>query len=165
MKRMICLLLSGVLLLVCCGCAKKTPVQQDGIVFYYPNAQLTFQPGSSIYGSEVRSLATPDNWAQVLNIYFLGPEGEHLTSPFPSGLTVKKTIMTKDTIYITVSDHLTELSGLDMTIACSCLTLTAMALSGVERVVINAENALLDGQKKISMDKNNLLLSEDWQEE
>lgn len=165
MRRAICLLLCCVSLLLCFGCTEKSPEPQDGIVFYYPQAQLSFQPGSTIIGTETRALTDQETWAQVLSIYFLGPDAEHLLSPFPAGLAVIKTSMENKTVYITVSDHLAELTGLELTMACSCLSLTALALTGAETVVINAEDALLDGQKSITMDKNTLLLLDNWQEE
>ena len=165
MKRAICLLLCCLSLLLCFGCAEKEPEVQEGLRFYYPAAQLSYHPGSSAIDSESRILDEQADLAQILNIYFLGPEAEHLLSPFPAGLRIVKTAIEDKTVYITVSDHLTELSGLELTMVCGCLTLTTLELTGAETVVINAKDALLDGQKSITMDKNTLLLTDIWQEE
>ncbi len=164
MKRFISIFLCFLCLTLCFGCAEDAPEPQEGTHFYYPLADLSFQPGSTCYDGEIRAL-DPKDWVQILNIYFAGPESEHLRSPFPAGLLAQQTVLEGDTVYITVSDHLATLTGLDLTMACGCLSLTAMELTGGQRVVINAEDALLDGQKSITMDKNNLLLADNWQEE
>ncbi len=165
MKKAICLLLCCLSLLLCFGCAEEVPEVPVGSLFYYPAAQLVYQPGSRAIDSEARVMPEQADLTQMLNIYFLGPEAEHLLSPFPAGLRIVKTAIVDKTAYITVSDHLTELSGLALTMACGCLTLTTLELTGAENVVINAQDALLDGQKSITMDKNNLLLTDVWQEE
>ena len=165
MRKIICLLLCCVSLVLCFGCTEKAPAPQEGTLFYYPKADLSFQPGSTSFDTEARSLENPGTWVQVLNIYFAGPESEHLLSPFPAGLQAQQATMERNTVIITVSDHLASLTGLDLTIACSCLSLTALALTGAETVVIHAEGTLLDGQKSITMDKNTLLLLDNWQEE
>ena len=164
MKKMICLLLFCIMLL-CSGCTEEAPEVPEGTRLFYPIAQQSYQPGSSVIDFEFRTLDEEADLAQILNIYFGGPEAAHLLSPFPVGLRVVKTAIVDQTVYITVSDHLTELSNLELTIACGCLTLTALELTGAETAVIHAEDALLDGQKSITMDKNTLLLTDIWQEE
>lgn len=168
MKKAICLFLCCICLLLCFGCSEEAPDASEvpeGPLFYYPTAQLAYQPGSKAIDAEARVMPAQADLAQMLNIYFLGPETAQLLSPFPSGLRIVKTTVVDKTVYITVSDHLTELTGLALTMACSCLTLTTLELTGAENVVINAQDALLDGQKSITMDKNNLLLTDVWQEE
>ena len=68
------------------------------------------------------------------------------------------TAMDQNTLYVTVSKELAQLSGLELTLACSCLSMTCMELTGAENIVISAENSLLDGQKSITMNKDTLLL-------
>ena len=165
MKKIICLLLCCISLLVFFGCAEEEPEVEQGLCLYYPVAQRSYQPGSSAIGSEARALDEQTALDQILDVYFLGPEAEHLLPIFPSELRIVKTAIEDKTVYITVSSHMAELSGLKLTIACACLTLTTLELTGAETVVINAEDALLDGQKSITMDKNNLLLTDIWQEE
>lgn len=158
MKRSFCCLLCCACLLLCIGCGKNSADSETGTAFFYPQAQLSYQPGSAAIGSELRSLENHGTWAQVLNIYFAGPQSEHLSSPFPAGLETRKTTIENGTLYITVSAHLAQLTGLELTMACSCLTLTCLELTGADTVVISAEDSLLDGQKTITMDKNTLLL-------
>ncbi len=165
MKKAICLFLCCISLLLCFGCTEEALEIQEGLCLYYPAAQLSYQPGSRAIGSESRTLDEHADLAQILNIYFRGPEAEYLLPAFPVGLRIVKTTTEDKTVYITVSSHMAELSGLELTMACACLTLTTLELTGAETVVINAEDALLDGQKSITMDKNTLLLTDIWQEE
>lgn len=165
MKRIICLVLCLILLSVCCGCKKEAAQNEDAIAFYYPQTQLSYHDGSAAITAESRQLEHWDSWAKVLDIYLAGPEASGFYSPFPAGLQIVKTVMENGTVYVTVSQELTTLTGLRLTIACSCLAMTCLELTGAEAVVISATDGLLDGQKSITMNKNNLLLLDTAQEE
>ena len=153
-----CIMLAIVLLLSCVwGCQQET-TEPAGIAFYYCVTDLTFGAQDSVITAEYRQNIPQDNWAQVLDLYLQGPTSDTLRSPFPAGLKTLKTTMENTTMYVTFSEKLASLSGLELTLACSCICMTCMALSGAETVVISAEDALLDGQKSITMDANTLLL-------
>lgn len=158
MKRIICLFVCLSLLLPCCGCKKVTEQSEEGICFYYLRTQLSYQTDRPAIEGEKRQIQQLDSWAQVLDVYLAGPESEDLVSPFPAGLRVLKTVMENGTVHISVSKNLADLTGLELTIACACLAMTCLELTGAETVVISPEEGLLDGQKSITMDKNTLLL-------
>ena len=164
MKKLVCLILCVLALLLCFGCTADEAEPQGGISFYYPMTELSFQPDSSCFASERRQVDSI-SWVQTLNIYIAGPESEQMRSPFPAALLIKQVTVEDNTVHLTVSNHLASLTGLDLTLACSCLCMTATELTGTEEAVISAEDALLDGQKSISMSKNNILLANAWQED
>ena len=62
------------------------------------------------------------------------------------------------TVYVTLSPEITLLTGVDLTMACGCLTLTILSLTEAQQVQIRSVSGLLDGQRSITMDKNTLLL-------
>ena len=165
MKRIICMVLCLMLLAACVGCQKEGQPGGNSIAFYYPNAQLSYQASSAAITPEYRTFHQWENWAQVLNIYLGGPETMGYDTPFPAGLRVVKTVMENDTVYVTVSQELTSLTGLELTIACSCLAMTTLELTGAKTVVLRATDGLLGGQKSMTMDKNTLLLLDTAQEE
>jgi hypothetical protein len=158
MKRIFVFLLCVVLIFTMLGCNKQSKNTQTGNAFYYPLASIPFGKGSSAIAAEYRSTEGPNVWMHILNDYFAGPHSEKYKNPFPAGLQAQMTAMEKNTLYVTVSKELAQLSGLELTIACSCLSMTCMELTGAENIVISAENSLLDGQKSITMNKDTLLL-------
>lgn len=157
MKKLFVIILSVLLLVGICGCEKETP-QPEGIAFYYCVSELSFGIYDSTIAAEYRQGIAKDNWAAILDVYLQGPKAEGLRSPFPVGLKTVATTMEQNTAYITVTEELASLSGLELTLACASLAMTCLELTGAETIVISADGALLDGQKSITMDANTLLL-------
>lgn len=157
MKQYFVLFLACFMMLVFTGCHTNTPVE-EGPAFYYCAADLNYDMQSKAILSEHRTDAQNGSLEETLTLYLAGPQSETLRSPFPAGLTLVQAHRGYTDLSITLSDELAALSGLELTIVCCCLTLTGMELTGAEQVVISAENALLNGQKSITMDRNSLLL-------
>ena len=158
MKRIFCFLLCCVMLGIMLGCNQQEDEVHNGNAFYYPLAQLSYDTNSSAITAEYRSVEGSNSWTDILNVYFSGPQSEKHTNPFPAGLQVKKADMEGSTLHVTLSKEMAQLTGLELMMACSCLSLTSMALSGAENIVIRAEDSLLDGQKSITLNKDTLLL-------
>ena len=59
---------------------------------------------------------------------------------------------------LTLSRGFATYSGLELTIACACITKTAISLTGVDIVRIRADQTLLNGAEYIQMDANSVLL-------
>lgn len=157
MKKLIAIVISLLLLPGICGCQKQEQ-QPEGIAFYYCVTELSFGIQDKAIEAEYRQGITKDHWANVLDLYLRGPETAGLRSPFPAGLKTVATSMEQNTAYITVTEELASLSGLELTLACASLAMTCLELTGAETIVISADGALLDGQKSITIDANTLLL-------
>lgn len=156
MKRFLSLTLAlGLLCLA--GCRQEAPESQ-GTAFYYCVAQREYTTGSTALSAEYRSGVPRDALTEALDLYLAGPVSSELRSPFPEGLKMVGAYQEGSTVYLTLSPELTDLTGLELTLACGCLTLTTLALTGAEQVQIRAVSGLLDGQRAITMDKNTLLL-------
>lgn len=157
MKRYISWILSALILLSMAGCNEETKLERP-VTFYYCAATLSHDAGSSAILSEIRESAQIETDVAILQAYLAGPELEGLRSPFPGGLRVVEFTPGSEITYITLTSGLANLTGLDLVMACACLGMTCMDLTGAEKVCIRAENALLGGEKSITMDKNSLLL-------
>lgn len=157
MKQWIAALLVCTMMLIFVGCHKNPPIE-EGPAFYYCTAQLNYGMQSKSILSEHRADAQNASLEEALSLYLAGPKSETLRSPFHSGLKLVDVHCEEDTLFITMNDALAELSGLDLSIVCCCLSLTGMELTGAQRVTISAEDSLLNGQKSITMDNNSLLL-------
>ena len=157
MKKILSLFLVIVLLISLVGCSREAP-EPEGIPFYYCAAETSYSDGDSVITAEYRSSLQGDTLQETLENYLAGPLSRELRSPFPEGMRILAAWQDGSTVYVTVSRELTGLTGLELTIACGCLTLTCLALTDGTQVEISPIEGLLDGQRTITMDENTLLL-------
>lgn len=157
MRKTALLLIAFILCFSLFGCV-QAPQMDKPVTFYYRVAQLSYETDDTVIASEVREAAQMGSLSAIVQVYLAGPQTDTLANPFPAGLILKNLSCDDSTVYITVSSELADLTGLSLTIACGCMTMTLLELTGMETVCITAEDALLDGAKSITMDKNSLLL-------
>lgn len=162
MKKFLSFLLAIALCLPLLACAKESVRIQEPVSFYYRRRELAYGEENSVILSENREAAgyssAPDH---LLKEYLAGPISEDLTQTFPYGTTLIHYTADSTKATITVSSHLANLSGMDLTIACACLTLTVMELLDVEIVEIRAKDALLNDAESIILDRESLLFLDD----
>lgn len=159
MKRICSLILILSLALALGACTQNSSDFDQPVSFYYLQSSMTHGSADSVIAAELRegSIYGSETYA-FLEAYLLGPETPALTSPFPSGTTLIYADIYYDTLYITLDDSFAQLTGIDMTLACACITKTCLEFTDVLTVQIRAENELLDGRQYISMDADSLLL-------
>lgn len=156
MNRLICLMLLLVLLLP--GCRQQEEYTEP-VRFYFVRNQVTYFTSDGVITSEMREAQGHRNdFEYLLKIYLAGPENPELKRVFPKNIALVKLELNDGKALVVLSDAAARLTGLDLTIACACLTATVCELTGVISVTIRAETQLLDGQKSITMDRNHLLL-------
>lgn len=152
MKRMICLLLALVLLLLPLGCGKNKA--RITLHFYYPlqNYGYDIEDGrfySQSAREDIREDVAYYSARQVIGIYLKGPVDSALTNPFPAGTELLDLYYEGNILYLTLSDSFSALSGIPMIMASSCLAKTALTLIKASEVRIRCESELLDGNAEI----------------
>lgn len=157
MRKLAALILLSLMLFNLAGCGKEQQYKQP-ISFYYKTANLSYDAVCSTITPEIREGADLQSTQDILNLYFAGPNSDSMVSPFPADLTLISCQLDEDTLYLIVSDELAALSGIDLTLACCCMTLTCLSVTDADTVCIQAETALLGGQKSITMDTDAFLL-------
>lgn len=160
MKRTICLILSAVLLFGLCACSQDRDNFQQPVIFYYthPEELISFNSEEGVVSSEMREGKNYTNDLQgLLDLYLCGPVSDELRSPFPAGVNVQTMVPEGNTLQITLSPEFAKLTGLDLTIACACLSMTVLELTEYEAVRIDAADALLDESNSITMTWDSLL--------
>ena len=150
------------LLLLLCGCTGPESSSDQHVTFYYVRNEINFKSEDGVIASEVREIGDRgDDLAYLLSLYLQGPQSDTLRSPFPENLTLVQVQQQEAYLEVVVSHRLTNLTGIELTLACSCLAQTCMALSGAQEVRISAQEQLLDGASYITITADSLLLSND----
>lgn len=157
MKRITSILLC--LLLLLCGC-EKTDEYQKPARFYYLSSQVDYASGNAIIDYQTVETSQMGQTVHILRSYLQGLDDSRFVSPFPTDLQLHTYRLEENVAYLVFSDELAELTNLDLTLACSCIALTCMDLTGASQVSIEAESSLLGGQKTILLDKASMQLTD-----
>lgn len=157
MKQALLLLLCAALMLPLSGCGEEASYQYP-ITFYYQGTDLSYDAQCTAIAGETREGADYDTLEQILLDYLQGPVSENLATPFPAGLALVSVTLTEDTLHLTFSKHLAELSGLQLTVACCCIARTCLELTEAENICICAEGSLLYGEQSVTWNRDNMIL-------
>ena len=158
MKQVISMLLCMCLVLPLFGCNQAVKIEKP-VTYYYRRAELTHGVNDGVIAGEQReSLGHEGDIGYLLAQYISGPHSAAFDQTFPNNLFIVSLRNSNNIISIVFSYHLAELSGIDLTIACACITKTVIEMTGVEAVQISSAGELLDDYQFITMDKDSLLL-------
>lgn len=157
MKRLICLILLVLLLLPGCNIQEEEFIQP--VKFYFLKSNVTYFSAEGVIAPETREAEGHwEDYRYLLNLYLDGPITSDLKRVFPKNVELVQLELLEDSATLTLNDAAARLTGLDLTIACACLTATVCDMVGVQAVTIRAETQLLDGNKSITMNRNHILL-------
>ena len=137
MKRRLCILLIGVLMLALTACTRESMDSQ--VPFYYIQAEFDYGMPDGVIASEFHDLSGHQNDLRyLLALYLQGPSDPELRLPFPSGTILVDLTQERREVTITLSSTAAMLEGTDLTIACACLAETCFAISDVQQVHIQS---------------------------
>ena len=157
MKRLLCLVLFAVLFLP--GCEAKEEEFVQPVTFYFLKADVTYFSAEGVIAREVREAdGHQQDYEYLLKMYLRGPESSEVKRVFPKNVELVRLELSDQGALVTLNDAAARLTGLDLTIACACLTATVCDMTGVQTVTIRTETQPLDGSKSITMNRNHILL-------
>lgn len=165
MKRYSISILIVLLLFSFCGCKQKGTDFVEPVTFYYCNDIVSNEISSNDFynvfvGETHEGAGYINNLQALLALYLQGPADEALITPFPDDLQILSIHEENLHIALIVSNDFASLTGLDLTIACTCLSMTVMELTGCNSVLISAESTLLDENDSITMTRDILVFSD-----
>lgn len=162
MKRMITLFLILLLMLPLAGCQEETTTQPEHpITVYYKRTEPTHGTADSVIApTTIEGKGHEKDYSYLLTRYLKGAGDPQLSRTFPRGTTLVSFKLDALTAKIVLGDRFSSLSGMDLTIACVCLTRTVMELTGCQEVIISAENTKLNGQNFIILSGDSYLLTD-----
>lgn len=162
MKKTLCMILVLIVLLSLPACGSSKEKIQDPVFFYYQQLEPDYGTDPSILRKEIREAAGHrQDYSYLLSLYFNGPEDFSLYSPFPRNTALKSFTLQDNSAFVNLNFSFSALTGLDLSIACACITLTVCEMTGANSVTIRAENALLDGNPQITMTPDSFLMLDD----
>lgn len=158
MKKVLLICLALILTLF--GCSQMQPSYSEPLVFYYPVNNIDFSMGSAYIQPEVREGdGVGDSLQETLDLYLKGPmDPSTYYTPFQHNTRVESISRDSQLLDITLSRGFATYTGLPLTIACACITMTCLELTDVQAVRIRAKDTTLDGADYIEMSADSLLL-------
>lgn len=122
------------------GCAlaavRESPPAEEGYPVYY-SAMGDQRAGAAV---DCLYYTVEEPLVPGLMSALLTPPGEEgLSSPFPAGVRLLSWSLEEGQLHLDLSEQYGGLTGVDLTLADSCITLTFCGLEGVESVYITVE--------------------------
>ncbi|MEA4964513.1 MAG: GerMN domain-containing protein [Oscillospiraceae bacterium] len=156
MKKIALLLAFLTALSVLHGCTPQQ-TEEPSLQFYYKTAEATIAEDGLI-GSEAAGVG--ESFDEFAAEYFLGPRTETLVSPFPTGTIVSSHSLENGLLSLQLSGSFASLTGVNLSLALSCIGLTFSQLEDVDSVEVSAKNQLLGGKQSILLRKGDILLTD-----
>lgn len=158
MKRILILLMI-LLLLPLYGCKSDTPEPEYPVTVYYKLAQPTHGSENSVIASTtIEGEGFENDYFTLLSRYLKGTTDPRFDRTFPRGASLVSFKLDALTAKIVLRDQFSSLSGMDLTIACVCITRTVMEMTGCREVIIRTETTKLDGRNSIALSADSYLL-------
>lgn len=154
-RAMTAALLSALLLAGCAGPEGQTP-QAEYQVYYLASEDN----GSAAVSAQTCRVEEGEETIQILlDLLLQEPYESGQRSPFPQGTELRSWALEDGVLTLDFSEPYGGISGIDLTLANSCLTLTLCQVEGVEAVRVTVEGETLPFQQADALRLSDLLLS------
>lgn len=155
MKRLLCLMLLGALLLS--GCSGQGQHFKEPVTFYYLRSQ--FEYGSSqriMEGEEREASGHRGDLRYLMALYLVGPTSEELRAPLPVGTRILSVEREDAAVTLTLSEMPASMTDSAFSLACACLTRTCMELTRADTVTV------ISGTRTATMGADNLIFTDHY---
>lgn len=157
-KRLIALFLLLTMLFTGCSVGADKDSMTNPFRFYYKPANVEADFGLGAVPFEYRDMGTHgEDYSWVLERYLKGPLSSELAAPFQVTTTLEALTLEDGCMYLTLSESFADLTDIDLTVACACITLTCLEFREVSSVSIRVEGKLLGGRREMVMSRDALL--------
>lgn len=146
------------LLMLFTGCTPTAQNIEEPVTFYYLRQDFDYNAADGVITSEIRESADCADETAILQRYFRGPEDPGLQCPFPTATELISLSIQENTATVTLTDNFSSLTGIDLTVACACISKTVIALTNTQQVTVKTQTQNLGGQNSITMTEADILL-------
>lgn len=150
MKRLV-----GAVLLcaVLCGCSFLD--SEDAVRFYYVRSSYSYYNDAPVIIAEYRDIAVHRQDLQyLLSLYLMGPVGESAVCPFPKNTRLIGLSADGGKLTLDLTDTTRTLSDSAYSLACACISRTAMELTEVESVTV------VSGSRSLTTERDGIMLTD-----
>ena len=161
MKKVHVFLIPFLILLLLSGCAL---LQTSGggltMELYYQTSEAEFSSETGALGYETRTLPWTQwpSFDELLNLYFEGPQDEHLISPFPEGMTCQSSSLDEGILTVILSDEFDTLTGIHKSVASACITSTLLQFTNVTGVCVETEKSADSNAETVVLTESDFVL-------
>ena len=140
------------------GCAPRPEEPEGGYCVYYSALSDRFAPLP--LDCEPFEGSGGDPIPALVDALLSPPETQGLTSPFPEGVRLLSWEVEEGRLHLDLSEQYGGLSGVDLTVADACLTLTLCQVEGVESVYVTVEGREIPYRRVQQLGPDVLLLTD-----
>ncbi len=156
--------IAAFLLILCClagilGCTAEKKTPEDSVAVFYKKEKTTYGTSNGVIcETYMHTSGHKAEYAYLLNQYLKADPGEGFAQTFPNGVRLLQFKLEGLTAKVVLSDRIADFSGMELTIALTCLTQTVMSMTGCQEVIISASTKQLDGQNFVTLNRDSYLL-------
>ena len=159
MKKLSLLICCALLAQLLCSCAAKKEEMKEPVNFYYCNSNIAYNSPTGVIQAEVReSAGFHGNLLAFLRAYLQGPVNSELKRFVPADVYVVSCQIDADRVILVMSSQFSNLSGIELTTACSALLMTIHDYTGAQTLQISAKDAQLDDKNEIILTMDDIVL-------
>ena len=127
-----------ILLLACLFCLHGCTEKEEPVIFYYPQAEVSYHSDIGVIASETReALSRDDSLGYLLSFYLEGPIDPTLQLPVPEGTQVLRMMPYESGIALIMSQEFAQLEGIDLTVACTSISRTCFDLTDLQEITFS----------------------------
>lgn len=165
MKKILVIFLIFSMLMPLAGCSVE-PVREieSPYLYYYKTSSVDYNDrgydtGRGIICPERREVKGHEgdlNW--ILADYLTGPLADNLVTPFPKGVELITCIEEDGVVKLEMDRKFSNLMGIELSVAASCIAETCFGLERVQQVCITVPGGLLDGKSSVCLKRDDIVL-------
>ena len=159
MKKLSFLICCALLVQLFYACAAQKEEIKEPVNFYYCNRDITYNSPAGVIQAEVREgSGFNGNLLVFLGTYLRGPVNSELKRFIPADVYIVSCQSESDCVNLVLSNQFSNLSGIELTTACSALLMTIHDYTGAQKLQISAKEAQLDDKNEIILTMDDIVL-------
>ena len=161
MRKIIVMCLCVVIVLSLCACDRRESRTDVPVNFYYCKEEIIYNSESGVIEAEIHEGDRFHSDVEaMLHAYLQGPRSNDNILLVPEQTNLVSVKIEHERAYVVFTDAYSQLSGIELTTACSCIAMTLHDYTGVKEVIFSTENELLDNKENFVIRVEDLV----WQD-
>lgn len=156
MRRISLVLILSLFVALFSGCANTK--ETESLLLYYRAADVSHAEG--LICAEPAAEDQKRSVEALARRYFMGPRLDTLRSPFPKGTAVEEFSVTGSQLFLHMNEEFSSLSGVDLSLALTCISMTFFQLDEITSVEIAFHGGIWGGNQAVLLREGDIILSD-----